>query len=137
MLCETSTTTLTKPIRIVIADDHPFFVDGFYVAMRKHPQVSVAGHAYNGVELLKLVEELLPDVVFTDIQMPVMDGIAATKEIEVIQDVIEVIEQFALLIARFEWKGFVISAVKVRGETAKQLTHRNVYFAIAKVHCRI
>jgi two-component system, NarL family, response regulator NreC len=81
MLLETSTVTQTKPVRIVIADDHPFLVDGFCFAMKKHPQVSMAGQAGNGEELIKLVEDECPDVVFTDIQMPVMDGITATREI--------------------------------------------------------
>lgn len=81
MLLETPTLAPTKPVRVVIADDHPIFIDGFYSAMRKHPQVSVAGQAANGEELVQLVEELVPDVVFTDIQMPVKNGIAATREI--------------------------------------------------------
>ena len=81
MLLETSTTTQTKPVRIVIADDHQLLIDGFCLAMRKHPQVMVAGSASNGEELVKLVEELLPDVVITDIKMPVKDGITATREI--------------------------------------------------------
>lgn len=81
MLLQTPTATATKPVRIVIADDHPVLVEGFCFAMRKHPQVLVAGHASNGEELVNLVEEVRPDVVFTDIQMPVKDGIAATKEI--------------------------------------------------------
>jgi two-component system, NarL family, response regulator NreC len=81
MLSSSQTVTTTKPVRIVIADDHPFFVEGFCDALRKHPHVLVAGSAANGEELVKLVEELHPDIVFTDIQMPVKDGIAATKEI--------------------------------------------------------
>ena len=81
MLLENPTVTSTKPVRIVIADDHPFLVKGFCSAMRRHPQVLVAGQASNGEELVNLVEEVRPDVVFTDIQMPVKDGIAATKEI--------------------------------------------------------
>jgi DNA-binding NarL/FixJ family response regulator len=81
MLSSTQTITPTKPVRVVIADDHPFFIDGFCAAMRKQPQILVAGSAQNGQELVRLVEEIRPDIVFTDIQMPVMDGIAATKEI--------------------------------------------------------
>jgi DNA-binding NarL/FixJ family response regulator len=81
MLPETSTIPQTKPVSIVIADDHPFLIDGFCFAMKKQPQVYVAGQASNGEELLQLVEVVHPDVVFIDIQMPVMDGITATKEI--------------------------------------------------------
>lgn len=69
------------PVRIVIADDHPVYVDGLYTGLRKHKNIRIMGHASNGIELLQLVERTQPDVVMTDIQMPGMDGIAATKEI--------------------------------------------------------
>lgn len=81
MLLENPAETQVKPVRVVIADDHQIFVEGFCSAMRKHRQVFVAGEACNGQELVDLVEDVLPDVVFTDIQMPVKDGIAATREI--------------------------------------------------------
>lgn len=81
MLLETPAKTQTKPVRVVIADDHQFLVDGFCFAMGKHPQVLMAGQAGNGVELVQLVEEVRPDVAFTDIQMPLKDGITATREI--------------------------------------------------------
>jgi DNA-binding NarL/FixJ family response regulator len=82
MLLQTQTTPRTNPVRIVIADDHPIFIEGFYAALRKHTQVVIEGNASNGAELVQMVEELEPDVVFTDIQMPVMDGIEATRKIK-------------------------------------------------------
>jgi DNA-binding NarL/FixJ family response regulator len=81
MLPQSFTATPTKPVRVVIADDHQLLVDGFYCAMKKHPQVLMSGYANDGEALVNLSEEVCPDVVFTDIQMPVMDGIAATREI--------------------------------------------------------
>ncbi|MBO9684352.1 MAG: response regulator transcription factor, partial [Flavisolibacter sp.] len=81
MLPPTLTATPTKPVRVVIADDHQLLVDGFYCAMKKHPQILMAGYANDGGALVNLTDEIRPDVVFTDIQMPVMDGIAATREI--------------------------------------------------------
>ena len=67
------------PIRIVLADDHEIFRDGFRVMLKKQPGVELIGEAPDGEELIKLVEELQPDVVVTDIKMPKMDGIQATK----------------------------------------------------------
>jgi DNA-binding NarL/FixJ family response regulator len=68
-------------IRIVMADDHEIFRDGFQLIISKAPQMDLVAQAANGVELLALVEEKRPDVVVTDIKMPKMDGITATKEI--------------------------------------------------------
>jgi DNA-binding NarL/FixJ family response regulator len=67
------------PIRIVLADDHEIFRDGFRVMLKKQPSVELIGEAPDGEELIKLVEELQPDVVVTDIKMPKLDGIQATK----------------------------------------------------------
>jgi DNA-binding NarL/FixJ family response regulator len=67
------------PIHIVIADDHELFRDGFKVMAAKFPEVQLIGEASNGKELIALVEEKHPEVVLTDIKMPVMDGIEATK----------------------------------------------------------
>jgi DNA-binding NarL/FixJ family response regulator len=68
-------------IRVVIADDHEIFLDGMQVLLKKVPNIEIAGEASNGNELIKLVKQEVPDVVITDIKMPVKDGIEATKEL--------------------------------------------------------
>lgn len=67
------------PIRIVLADDHEIFRDGFHVMLKKQNNIKLIGDAANGLELIELTERLLPDVVITDIKMPLMDGIEATR----------------------------------------------------------
>ena len=67
------------PIRIVLADDHEIFRDGFRVMLKKQSAVELIGEASDGNELLDLVERLQPDVVVTDIKMPNLDGIQATR----------------------------------------------------------
>ena len=67
------------PIRIVLADDHEIFRDGFRVMLKKQASVELVGEAGDGEELIKMVETLQPDVVITDIKMPKLDGISATK----------------------------------------------------------
>jgi DNA-binding NarL/FixJ family response regulator len=69
------------PIRIVLADDHELFRDGFKVMLRKQTEIQLIGEASNGKELFDVVKELQPDVVITDIKMPVMNGIEATRRI--------------------------------------------------------
>src|SRR5215213_2604658 len=67
------------PIRVVLADDHEIFRDGFRVMLKKQDSVELIGEAGNGEELLEQVQELQPDIVITDIKMPKLDGINATK----------------------------------------------------------
>ncbi|MCW3074975.1 MAG: LuxR family transcriptional regulator [Flaviaesturariibacter sp.] len=67
------------PLRVVIADDHEIFRDGFRVMLKKQKGIELVGEAANGEELLERTASLQPDVVITDIRMPVMDGVTATK----------------------------------------------------------
>lgn len=70
---------ITNPIRIILADDHEIFRDGFKAMIRKQPSVDLIGEASNGEELVEITRRLKPDVVVTDIKMPRMDGLEATK----------------------------------------------------------
>lgn len=68
-------------VRIAIADDHPFFLQGLQTFLDKQPDFHVIGLANNGAELINLVQQKQPDVVLTDIQMPKVSGIEATVRI--------------------------------------------------------
>ncbi|MBL7702600.1 MAG: response regulator transcription factor [Ferruginibacter sp.] len=68
-------------IKLIIADDHEIFRDGFKLMLSKFPEIILVGEAANGKELLELTEQVKPNVILTDIKMPVMDGIEATKKI--------------------------------------------------------
>ena len=72
----------SNPIRIVLADDHEIFRDGFKAMLKKQPSVELLGEASDGEELVSLVRELKPDVVVTDIKMPKMDGLHVLEEIK-------------------------------------------------------
>ncbi len=71
----------TKGIQLLMADDHEIFRDGFKLMLTKYPDIELVGEAENGKELLELTQKLQPDVIITDIKMPVMDGIEAAKKI--------------------------------------------------------
>lgn len=71
----------TAPIRVVLADDHELFRDGFRVMLKKQPAIELVGDAGDGRSLLELVQQVKPDVVITDIKMPELDGIAATRHL--------------------------------------------------------
>ena len=68
-------------ISLVIADDHEIFRDGLVLMLSRQPSIKLKGQAEDGKELIALVSEHKPDIVITDIKMPRMDGIEATKYI--------------------------------------------------------
>ncbi len=68
-------------ISVVICDDQPLIVSSLKLILETDPQISVVGTAENGEQGVALVTELNPSVVLMDIQMPQLDGIAATSRI--------------------------------------------------------
>ena len=68
-------------IKIVIADDHEVYRDGLKLILSKVPDLKVIDEAANGLQLVNSVKEHRPDIVLTDIVMPVMDGVTAAKKI--------------------------------------------------------
>jgi len=73
--------TLKDPIRILLADDHEIFRDGFRVMLKKQKEFALVAEAANGQELIETALLCQPDVIVTDIKMPIMDGIEATKKL--------------------------------------------------------
>jgi DNA-binding NarL/FixJ family response regulator len=69
------------PIRVLIADDHPFFRDGLRVLLETTPDTELVGEATDGEEVLVLAAESKPDVILMDLRMPGTGGIEATREI--------------------------------------------------------
>lgn len=70
-----------EPIKIAIIDDSDFVRDGLKIILELDPDFEVVGVGGNGEEALKLVRNHRADVILMDLEMPVMDGIEATKQI--------------------------------------------------------
>lgn len=72
-------TLASTPIDIILADDHEIFRDGFAVMINKIPEINLMCEASDGEELIQLARKHMPEVIITDIKMPRMNGIEATK----------------------------------------------------------
>ena len=70
-----------RQLKIVIADDSALIRDLLRYTLSKVPGLAVVGAAADGVEAIRLVRELKPNVVVLDISMPLMGGIEVIKEI--------------------------------------------------------
>ena len=73
---------MAQPIRVLIADDSARARDGLRALLATWPEVEVVGEAMNGQEAVRLVEACRADVVLMDVQMPVLDGVQATRAIK-------------------------------------------------------
>ncbi|AOW19532.1 response regulator [Urechidicola croceus] len=69
-------------IQIAIAEDHQSLIDGIELLLRNEENISIVGTANDGEELIEIVRRKKPQIVITDIRMPKIDGIAATKIIK-------------------------------------------------------
>jgi DNA-binding NarL/FixJ family response regulator len=68
-------------IKILLVDDQPLFREGLCTLLSVNPDFEVVGEAANGAEAIRLARSLLPLVVLMDLQMPVLDGVAATRRL--------------------------------------------------------
>ena len=68
-------------IRVLLVDDQALFRAGLAVIVGAQPDMDVVGQAADGLEAVRLVDELSPDVVLMDVRMPEMDGVEATRQI--------------------------------------------------------
>lgn len=75
-----TTSAPPRPVRVLIADDSPLFVEAIQLALAGSGLI-VVGVARDGAEAIELTARLEPDVVTMDVQMPVLDGIAAIRGI--------------------------------------------------------
>jgi CheY-like chemotaxis protein len=68
-----------SPYRILVAEDDETFLDVLEAVLELNDGVVVVGRARNGAEALELAARLDPDLVIMDIEMPVLDGVEATR----------------------------------------------------------
>jgi DNA-binding NarL/FixJ family response regulator len=67
------------PFRILVAEDAESFLDTIAIVLENDARFAVAGRARNGRDAVELAERVAPDAVVMDIEMPVLDGVEATR----------------------------------------------------------
>ncbi len=95
-----------QPIRVVLADDHDLVRSGIKALLSMIDGVQVVAEARDGLELIRLVESLKPDIVMTDISMPRMDGITAISQIHALYPQVRL-----LVLSMYDTVDFVKRAV--------------------------
>src|SRR5262249_52818757 len=79
--CPWRSTMSERPIRILIADDHPVFRFGLRALVESQPEMVVVAEVQDGEESVRLAQSLRPDVVLMDVSMLGLNGIEATRRI--------------------------------------------------------
>jgi DNA-binding NarL/FixJ family response regulator len=77
-------------VRVLLVDDHDLFRTGLRTLLEEQ-DIDVVGEAPSGEEALRLVQELAPDVVLMDLEMPGMGGVRATREITTVAPLTRVV----------------------------------------------
>ncbi|MFB5763853.1 response regulator [Paenibacillus medicaginis] len=118
-------------IKLLLADDHAMVRKGLQVFLSTQPDIEVVGEASNGRETVEQAALLQPDVILMDLNMPVMDGITATRELRAAHPQIKVI-----VMTSFNDRAHVLPAVQagVKGYLLKDIEPSDLADAIRRVH---
>ena len=72
---------MSEPTRVLIVDDHPMVAHGIEAILETYDDIKVVGTLSNGQDAIDRVEELAPDVILLDLNMPIVNGLTATEMI--------------------------------------------------------
>ncbi|WP_276366620.1 response regulator transcription factor [Chryseolinea sp. H1M3-3] len=121
---------MTK-IRLLLADDHPLIREGFRSLLTKNERFELVGIAENGKELVELAGSLSPDIILTDINMPVMNGMEAIEQIHKLYPNVK-----CVILTMHEEREYIIKALKlgVYGYILKNIERFDLEKAIIAVY---
>lgn len=118
-------------IRLAIAEDHQALIDGIKIFLEYEEDIEFVGFAHNGQDLLELAKRKRPNLIITDIRMPVMDGIEATRKILELFSEIKIIA-----FTMFDQDDAVAQMIQAgaKGYILKNSSLKELLFAIRQVH---
>jgi DNA-binding NarL/FixJ family response regulator len=121
---------MTRPYRIILADDHVLLREGLRRIIEEQPGLQVSGEAGDGFALMKIVRKLSPDMVILDISMPRLRGIEAAREIKGCQPKIKI-----LILTMHKDKEYLDQAIKagVAGYLLKEAANKELFSAIEQI----
>jgi DNA-binding NarL/FixJ family response regulator len=119
-----------SPYRIVLADDHVMFRQGIKNILEGAEDLEVVGEAGDGLDLLKILKKVIPDMVILDISMPNLRGLEATREIKMISPDVKV-----LILTMHKDKEYVFYAISAgaEGYLLKEDADTELFAAVEKI----
>jgi len=119
------------PITLVLANDHPIFLDGLEDIFRREPDFQVLARCLEGQAALRAVRELKPDVLILDLRMPKMDGLGVLREMQE-----EKLSTRVVVLTAALDEDEVLEAIRlgVQGVVLKEMAARLVVQCVRKVH---
>ena len=119
------------PITLIIANDHPIFLDGLEDIFRREPDFQVLARCLEGQAALRAVRQLKPDVLILDLRMPKMDGLGVLREMQE-----EKLPTRVVVLTAALDEDEVLEAIRlgVQGVVLKEMAARLVVQCVRKVH---
>lgn len=118
-------------LRVVVADDHDLFRRGLTEVLEEEPDIEVVGEARNGQEAVQRAEQLMPDVLYMDLNMPGQGGIEATAYLSQSMPDLKVL---VLTVSEDPGDLFQALGVGALGYVLKTATPSDIVDALKQVH---
>src|SRR6202161_722006 len=117
------------PIRVILADDHLIVRQGLRLVLEKE-QIEVLGEAADGLEAIRLIQELLPEIAVLDLDMPGLDGLAVLREAARVSP-----QTSAIILTRHMEEPYAVEALRIgaRGYVLKTQATTDLVAAIRHV----
>ena len=120
-----------RPVKVMIADDHPLIREGLVKVMSLEPALEVVGEAVDGEDLVRQTKNIMPDVILLDLYMPKMDGLEAAR---IIREKHPGIRLIALTVEDSEQRVVEVIRAGVHGYVLKDIEPDALTSAILAVH---